>query len=186
MKPHFFKTQSEFREWLIKNHDKKDELWVGFWKKASGKGGMNYKELVEELLCFGWIDGIVKKYDADSYMQRITPRRPKSIWSKINVGHVERLTKEGRMMLSGIAQVDAAKKDGRWAAAYDLSKDAKPAKEFLELLNKNKKAKEFYETLSKSNTFAIAFRVQTAKKEETKIRRMKQIIEMLEKGEKFY
>lgn len=186
MKPQFFKSQKDFHNWLMKNHDKNTELWVGFWKKTSGKSGMTYDEGVEESLCFGWIDGLAKGIDDKSYMQRFTPRRPKSIWSKINVGHIKRLTKEGRMMPSGLAVVEAAKKDGRWDAAYDSPKTAKPPKEFLELLHKNKKAKDFYETLSNSNKFAIAWRIQTAKKIETKEKRMREIIGMLERGEKFH
>ncbi len=156
------------------------------YKKASGKTGMNYDEALEEALCFGWIDGIMKKYDEESYVQRFTPRRAKSIWSKINVGKVERLIKEGKMMPSGMEQIEVAKKDGRWDAAYDSPRHAKPPKEFIESLNKNKKAKEFYGTLSKSNTYAIVWRIQTAKKPETKAKRIKQIIEMLERGEKFH
>lgn len=114
MKPKFFKTQSEFRGWLGKNHDKETEVWIGMYKKASGKAGINYDEALDEALCFGWIDGMAKGIDEESYMQRFTPRRPKSNWSKINKGHIERLTGEGRMMPSGIAAVEAAKKDGRW------------------------------------------------------------------------
>lgn len=186
MKPTFFKTQKDFREWLVKNHDKESEIWIGMWKKASGKTGVDYDQALEEALCFGWIDGIVNKYNEESYMQRFTPRRTKSIWSKINVGHIERLTKEGRMMPSGIAAVEAAKKDGRWDAAYASSKNAKATKEFLALLTQNKKALEFYKTLNKSNTYAIYWRIETAKKAETKEKRMKDIIEMLERGEKFY
>jgi len=186
MKPQFFKTQKDFRDWLTKNHDKETEIWVGMWKKASGKTGLNYDQALEEALCFGWIDGLVNKYNEESYMQRFTPRRAKSIWSKVNVGHIERLTKEGKMMPSGIAAVEAAKKDGRWDAAYDSPKDAKPPKEFFELLSKNKKAEEFYKTLNRTNINAISFRIQTAKKEETKARRMKMIIEMLGRGEKLY
>lgn len=114
MKPKYFKTQAEFRQWLEKNYDKESEVWVGLYKKASGKVGINYDQALDEVLCFGWIDGIVKKYDTDSYMQRFTPRRSKSNWSKINKGHVSRLIKEGRMMPSGLAAIETAKKDGRW------------------------------------------------------------------------
>ena len=114
MKPKFFKSPTEFREWLEKNHEKEDEVWVGMFKKASGKAGINYDQSLDEALCFGWIDGMTKGIDEDSYMQRFTPRRSKSNWSKINKGHVSRLLKEGKMMPSGLAAVEAAKKDGRW------------------------------------------------------------------------
>ncbi len=122
MNPKFFKTSAEFREWLEKNHNRESEIWVGMFKKASGKGGISYDVALEEALCFGWIDGIAKKYDADSYMQRFTPRRSKSNWSKINVGHIERLIKEGKMTEAGLAAVETAKKDGRWEAAFEPGK----------------------------------------------------------------
>src|SRR3989344_2148997 len=120
MKPRFFKNPLEFREWLEKNHGKETEIWVGMYKrslpakagkKASGKIGINYDQALDEALCFGWIDGILKKYDEVSYSQRFTPRRHKSNWSRINKGHVERLIKEGKMMSSGFKAVEEAKKD---------------------------------------------------------------------------
>lgn len=182
----FFDTQRDFRSWLEKNHDTQTEVWVGFWKKASGKVGMNYDEALDEALCFGWIDGLVNKYDENSYMQRFTPRKPKSIWSKVNTQHIERLSKAGKMMPSGIAVVEAAKADGRWEKAYESPANMKVPADFLDTLKKHPKAEAFFLTLNKTNTFAIAFRLQNAKKEETRVRRMENIIQMLEKGEKFY
>lgn len=114
MKPRFFKTPEDFRIWLEKNHNQETEIWVGFYKKSSGKGDMNYDQALDEALCFGWIDGLAKGYDEVSYLQRFTQRRIKSNWSKININHVKRLIKEGRMRESGIKAVEAAKKDGRW------------------------------------------------------------------------
>src|SRR3989344_6867960 len=111
MKPEFFKSPTEFRKWLEKNHEKEDEIWVGMFKKASGKVGINYDQALDEALCYGWIDGILKKYDEVSSIQRFTPRRHKSNWSRINKGHVERLIKEGKMMSSGFKAVEEAKKD---------------------------------------------------------------------------
>ncbi len=184
--PTFFKTQKSFHDWLTKNHDKKTELWIGFWKKASGKKGVDYAQALEEALCFGWIDGLVHKYNEESYMQRFTPRRPKSIWSKVNIGKAKELIKIGKMMPSGLAQITSAKKDGRWKAAYDSSSTSSVPTEFTDLLSKNKKANEFYKTLSKANMYAITFRIQTAKKQETKEKRMREIISMLERGEKFH
>lgn len=160
----FFKTQNDFRKWLEMNHDKEIELWIGMYKKASGKMGITYKEALDEALCFGWIDGISKKYNEESYIQRFAPRRPKSVWSKINKGNIKRLTKAGKMTEAGLAQVLVAKKDGRWKAAYDSPKNAKPPKEFFDLLEKNKKAEEFYKTLNRTNINAISFQLQTAKK----------------------
>jgi uncharacterized protein YdeI (YjbR/CyaY-like superfamily) len=185
MKPKFFKSQSEFREWLNKNYDKEDEVWIGIYKKASGKEGINYDQALDEALCFGWIDGIVKKYDEDSYMQRFTPRRPKSNWSKNNVNHIERLTKEGKMMPFGLAAVEAAKKDGRWDAAYHSPANMVMPEDFLAELKKNQKAREFFETLNKANKYYIGYQLQSAKKDETRERRKKKIIKMLEQGKKF-
>jgi uncharacterized protein YdeI (YjbR/CyaY-like superfamily) len=122
MKPKFFKNPGLFRDWLEENHDKKSEIWVGLYKKAYWERGINYDQALDEALCFGWIDGLAKRYDEVSYMQRFTPRRARSIWSKINTGHVARLIKEGKMMPSGLEAVEAAKKDGRWEKAYSSYK----------------------------------------------------------------
>lgn len=186
MKPKFFKTPSEFRKWLAKNHDKETEIWVGFFKKASGKIGINYDQALDEVLSYGWIDGIVKSFNEEAYMQRYTPRLAKSNWSKINREHVVRLTKEGRMMPSGLKVVESAKEDGRWQAAYDSPANSVVPEEFLSELKKNKKAEAFFKTLNKTNIYAICYRLQTAKKPETKQKRIKDIIEKLSKEEKFY
>jgi len=186
MTPIFFNTPLEFRKWLEENHNKQTELWVGFWKKAAGKAGMNYSQALDEALCFGWIDGIVNKYNELSYMQRFSPRRSKSMWSKINTQNAERLIKEGKMMPSGQSTVKAAKADGRWDNAYESPANTKIPEDFLEELKKHKKAEEFFKTLNKANTYYIAFQLHNAKKEETRIRRLNKIILMLEKGEKFY
>jgi uncharacterized protein YdeI (YjbR/CyaY-like superfamily) len=186
MKPLFFKTPDAFREWLDKNHSLKTEVWIGFWKKASGKTGMNYHEALDEALCYGWIDGIVNKYDELAYAQRFTPRRPKSVWSKVNTENIERLTRMGKMMPSGMAAVEAAKADGRWETAYESPANAKVPDDFLLEVKKNKKAYEFFRTLGKANTFTIFYQLQSAKKDETRKKRMEKILQMLEKGEKFH
>jgi uncharacterized protein YdeI (YjbR/CyaY-like superfamily) len=186
MEAKFFKTQSELRRWLKKNHRVANELWIGFYKKASGKTGVTYAQALDEALCFGWIDGIKKGLDETSYTNRFTPRRPKSIWSKINTSHVERLTKAGLMMAAGLEQVELAKKDGRWARAYGSPKSAEIPKDFLDALNKNKKAKAFFATLDRTNLYSITFRLQNSKKPETRQRWVRTIIERLAKGEKFH
>ena len=182
MKPRFFKTKDELRTWFEKNHDKKDELWIGYYKKSAKKEGLTSAEVLDEALCFGWIDGIRKSVDEISYMNRYTPRTPKSIWSKVNTEHIERLTKTGLMAPSGIQAVEDAKKDGRWERAYDSSKNAKVPEDFLKELNKNKKASTFYKTLNKQHLFFITFKLQNSKKIETRERWIKKIIEMLENG----
>lgn len=186
MQPLFFDTANDFRQWLDKNHSTKTEIWVGFWKKSSGKVGMNYAQALDEALCYGWIDGLVHKYDEHSYAQRFTPRRSKSLWSKINTQHIERLTKIGKMMPAGLTTVEAAKADGRWAKAYESPANTQIPQDFLEKLQQNQRAAEFFTKLNKANTFHIAFQLHNAKKAETRLRRMDKIIEMLAKGEKFY
>jgi uncharacterized protein YdeI (YjbR/CyaY-like superfamily) len=182
MKIHYFKSQSELRRWLNKNHDSVAELWIGFYKKNSGKIGVTPAEALDEVLCFGWIDGIRKSVDEISYCNRFTPRRAKSIWSKINTQHVQRLTKAGLMMPAGLKAVEDAKSDGRWQKAYSSPKSMEVPDDFLKALNKNKKAKAFYKTMKKANLFSIAFRLQNAKKPETRERLKDRIIEMLENG----
>ncbi|WP_413578117.1 YdeI/OmpD-associated family protein [Bdellovibrio sp. HCB290] len=182
MKIHYFKTQSELRTWLTKNHGSVAELWIGFYKKNSGKSGITPAEALDEVLCFGWIDGIRKSVDEISYCNRFTPRRAKSVWSKINTQHVQRLTKAGLMMPAGLKAVEDAKKDGRWQKAYSSPKSMEVPADFLKDLNKNKKAKDFYKTLKKANLFSIAFRLHNAKKPETREKLKTRIIEMLANG----
>ena len=181
-----FKTQKDFGKWLTKNHDKSPGIWINFFKKDSGVKSINYKEALDEALCYGWIDGQANSYDEKSWLQKFTPRRKRSIWSKRNTEHIERLTKAGKMKSSGLKEVEAAKADGRWQKAYDSAGNMTMPDDFLKLLNKNKKAKKFFDTLNKTNLYSIAWRLQTAKKTETKEKRIKMIIEMLAKGEKFH
>jgi uncharacterized protein YdeI (YjbR/CyaY-like superfamily) len=181
-----FKTQQDFRKWLTKNHDTSEGLWLRFYKKASGIKSINYQEALEEALCFGWIDSQVKGFDEKSYIQKFTPRRSKSQWSKINRQKVLKLIKENKMMPAGLKQILMAKKDGRWAKAYGSPATMKAPLDFLKALKKNKKAWEFYKTLNKSNVFAVSYQLHSAKKEETRIRRIQKFISMFAKGEKLY
>lgn len=182
----FFKTQKEWEEWLEKNHDKVDGIWIQLYKKASGVESLTYDQALDEALCYGWIDGMVKKYDEKSFIQRFTPRRARSIWSHRNTQNIERLTKLGKMKPRGIAEVERAKADGRWEKAYASPANTKVPEDFIKEIKKNKKAYEFFQTLNKSNLFAIAYQLQDAKKPETRERRMKKFINMCEKGEKLY
>lgn len=181
-----FTSSRGWEAWLQNNHESPDGVWVRFYKKSSGKQTFNYHQALDIALCYGWIDGIVRKYDAESYLQRFTKRRQKSMWSKINIEHTERLIREGRMKPGGLAEIDRAKKDGRWQAAYDSPKNMMIPEDFLKELTKHKKAEAYFRTLNKTNTFAIAWRLQTAKKPETRERRIQAILAMLEKGEKLY
>jgi uncharacterized protein YdeI (YjbR/CyaY-like superfamily) len=181
-----FDTSDEWFDWLEKHHSTSDGIWIRFFKKSSGVTKLNYDQALEGALCYGWIDSQVKGYDDKSWIQKYTPRRSKSIWSKINTEHIARLIKEGKMKPAGLAQVEAAKSDGRWDVAYHPAKTMTMPDDFLKELAKNKKAEAFFKTLNKTNTYAIGWRLQTAKKQETRERRMKAIIEMLSREEKLH
>jgi uncharacterized protein YdeI (YjbR/CyaY-like superfamily) len=181
-----FRSSSEFRKWLGANHSQSNGIWLRIFKKDSGEPTGTYAEALDEALCFGWIDGQKQRQDDTSWLQRFTPRRPKSGWSKINTQHAERLIRGGRVKAAGLAQIVAAKKDGRWTAAYDSPSNATFPEGFLAELRKNKKAKAFFESLNKANRYAIAYRLQTAKKPETRRRRVEMILAMLARGEAFH
>ncbi len=181
-----FRSSAEFRKWLAENHRESDGIWLRIFKKDSGEPSVTYAEALDEALCFGWIDGLKQPHDEVSWRQRFTPRRPKSGWSRINTQHADRLIKAGRMKAAGQAAIDAAKEDGRWTAAYDSPSKATIPEDFLAALRKNKKAQTFFESLNKANRYAIAYRLQTAKKPETKQRRMEMILAMLDRGEAFH
>lgn len=186
MKTHSFTSPAGFRKWLQNNHATSDGIWLRFFKKSSSRKSINHAEALDQALCFGWIDGQAKPKDERSWLQKFTPRRAKSGWSKLNTSHVERLIKSGRMAQAGLEAIAAAKADGRWQAAYDSPRNAAPPEDFLEALSKHKQAKVFFETLNRSNVYAIIYRLQTAKKPETREKRMKVILEMLQRGEKFH
>jgi uncharacterized protein YdeI (YjbR/CyaY-like superfamily) len=181
-----FATAKEWRQWLAKNHAASDGTWLRLFKKTSGAVSVTYDEALDEALCYGWIDGQLKSGNEKSWLRKFTPRRAKSIWSKKNQEHVARLTKSGRMTAAGLKAVDAARQDGRWAIAYDSAGKTVIPKDFLKELSKNSKAKAFFGTLNKANVYAITWRLQTAKKPETRQKRLEAILAMLAKGEKFH
>jgi uncharacterized protein YdeI (YjbR/CyaY-like superfamily) len=185
-RPRSFRSSREFRAWLAKEHARAPSLLLRIYKKDSGVPSITYAEAVDQALCFGWIDGQRLPFDTSSWLQKFTPRTARSVWSKLNVARVDRLIREGQMTPAGLEVVEAAKADGRWAAAYASSATATVPPEFVEELARNTKAKQFYATLNKANLYAIAYRLQTAKRPETKIRRIKLIIDMLARGEKFH
>jgi uncharacterized protein YdeI (YjbR/CyaY-like superfamily) len=179
-------TPAAWEIWLAKNHAKSTGTWLRIFKKNSGTKSITYAEAVDGALCHGWIDAQKKPYDTESWLQRFTPRRAKSIWSKTNTQHVERLTKSGKMKAAGLAAMTAAKQDGRWEAAYDSPKNLVIPPDFQRELSRNQRAGAFFATLNRANLYSIAWRLQTAKKPETRERRMKVILKMLAKGEKFH
>jgi uncharacterized protein YdeI (YjbR/CyaY-like superfamily) len=181
-----FQSQKKWRNWLSKNYSIADGIWLRLYKKDSGIKSINHDEALDEALCYGWIDGQAKSYDEESYLQKFTPRRKRSLWSKRNREKVERLIKDGKMHSSGLKEIDAAKADGRWEKAYDSPKNMKIPGDFLKELSKKPDALAFFNTLNKTNKFSIGWRLQTAKKPETREKRIKTIIEMMEQGKKFH
>ena len=180
-----FESKNEFAEWLAKNHDKSAGAWLKLAKKDAEILSVTYKEAVNVALCYGWIDGQAKSFDDKYWLVKFTPRRPKSIWSQINTKRVEQLIASGEMKPSGLKAVEAAKQDGRWDAAYASQKNISVPADFQSALSKNEKAKAFFESLTGSKRYAFLFRIETAKKAETRIKRILQFVEMLEKGEIF-
>lgn len=181
-----FGSAEEWEEWLAKNHARPQGIWLRFFRKGSGTATITYAEALDAALCYGWIDAQALKHDEQSWLQKFTPRRPKSGWSKNNTLRAERLIKEGKMKPAGLKAIEAAKSDGRWERAYDSPGSASPPEDFLKELDKDQKAKEFFRTLEKRNTYAIIYRLQTAKTPETRARRMKKILKMLNRGRTFH
>jgi uncharacterized protein YdeI (YjbR/CyaY-like superfamily) len=184
--PRSFRSSEELRAWLAKERARATNLYLRIYKKDSGVVSVTYAEALDQALCFGWIDGQKLPLDAISWVQKFTPRRSKSGWSKRNIVHVDRLIQAGRMTPAGLKEVEAAKADGRWAAAYDSPANATVPPEFMKELACNTKAKRFFSTLNRANLYSIVYRLHTAKRPETKTKRMKLIIEMLARGEKFH
>jgi uncharacterized protein YdeI (YjbR/CyaY-like superfamily) len=177
-----FKDAHAWEVWLAKNHTAADGIWMRMAKKASGIKSITYPEAVEVALCYGWIDGLKRPETPTTWLQRFTPRRRRSIWSEINRNKALGLIAAGRMMPAGLEEVERAKRDGRWDAAYASPKSATMPLDFEKELNRHPKAKAFFKTLSRTNSYAIMWRIQTAKKPETRARRIATYIEMLEKG----
>ena len=173
-----FEDQQAWADWLHTDHVASPGLWIRLAKKASARRSVSYAEAVEVALCYGWIDGQSKSYDETSWLQKFTSRRRGSIWSKINREKAERLIGEGRMQTPGLAEVDRAKQDGRWDAAYDSPGSATVPKDFQAALKSSPRASAFFCTLNSRNRFAILFRIQTAKKPATRVRRIEQFIRM--------
>ena len=181
-----FASQTEWEAWLDGEHASSDGVWLKFAKKGSGVESVVYAEALEVALCYGWIDSQVKSLDERFYLQRFTPRRGRSKWSRVNRDKIEKLTKQGRMKPAGLAQVELAKADGRWEAAYASPANAEVPDDLQAALDGNAKAAEFWASLNKSNRFAILYQLQDAKKPETRARRLEKFMGMLERGEKLY
>ncbi|MDQ4096058.1 MAG: YdeI/OmpD-associated family protein [Actinomycetota bacterium] len=181
-----FDSAESWRAWLEKNHTDPDGLWVKIAKKGSGVPSITYDEALDVALCFGWIDGQKGKSQGDYWLQRFSPRRPRSRWSKRNTEKVERLIAEGLMTPAGLREVEQAKADGRWDAAYASPKDARVPPDLQQRLDENERAREFFTTLNSANRYAILFRIEEAKRPETRARRIDKFVAMLERHEKLY
>lgn len=178
-----FASEEAFEAWLRKHHDRAEEVWIKIFKKASGKPSVNASEAIDVALCWGWIDGQKKPFDDEAYLQRFTPRRGKSRWSQINVERVARLSKARRMTEHGQAHVEAAKADGRWAAAYASPKSTEAPPELVAALAKNPRARRTYEALGKHYIFSIAYRLHHLKKPESRAKLLADVLARLNDGE---
>jgi len=182
-----FSSSKQWKEWLAMNYATfNNGIWLRIFKKVSGEKTITYDEALDEALCFGWIDGQKKTNDEKSWLQKFTPRRSKSIWSKRNKARVALLIEEKRMKPSGLKEIETAKKDGRWDKAYDSPSQMEIPPDFLAILEKDQQAYEFFKKLNKANIYAIAWRLQTAKTSETREKRMGTLLEMMKNGQKLH
>ncbi len=181
-----FASKRKWADWLAKQHDKSAGVWLKIAKKDAAVPSVTYEEALDVALCYGWIDGQKKGFDDKYWLQKFTPRGPKSIWSKINTEKAERLIASGEMQFAGLRAIELAKRDGRWEAAYASQKNVSIPEDFQAALDKNKKAKAFFATLNSVNRYAILFRIYNAKKPETRAKRIQQFVGMLERGEKIH
>lgn len=179
----FFADGTAFRKWLSAHHASQPGLWLRIAKAASPRQSVTYAEALDLALCFGWIDGQKRSYDADSFLQKFTPRQKRSPWSKRNREHVARLIAAGEMHPAGLAAVEAAKADGRWHRAYDSPGTVTVPDDLQAALDEHPEAKAFFETLKGTNRYAILYRIQTAVKPETRARRIAGFVAMLQRRE---
>lgn len=181
-----FATVAAWADWLEANHAASPGVWLQLAKKGSGIPSVTYGEALDIALCYGWIDGQKRAYDATAWLQKFTPRGPKSLWSKVNCQKVEALLEQGQMQPAGLRAVEAARLDGRWAAAYDPQSKANVPADFAAALDANPAAKSFFATINRVNRYAMLFRIQTAKRAETRAARIALFVGMLERGETIY
>ncbi|MCL1633892.1 YdeI/OmpD-associated family protein [Luteimonas sp. SX5] len=180
-----FKNAAAWEKWLLA-HAGSPGVWLKIAKKGVGVASVTIEEAIDVALCHGWIDGLRRGCDERHFLQRFTPRRKQSLWSKINVAKAEKLIAAGRMGAGGQREIDAAKADGRWAVAYDSARSMPVPDELAAALAKNKKAKAFFDQIDRTNRYAFCWRVQTAKKPETRAARVEKFVAMLAKGEKIH
>ena len=181
-----FRDETAFEKWLRANHDCETELWLKIYKKASGVPTVTYAQALDVALCWGWIDGLKKSLDGEAFLQRFSPRRPKSVWSQINREHIARLIQAGRMTPHGQRHVDAARSDGRWAAAYAPIRTATAAgipEDLRAAIGANARARKTFETLNRQNLFALTFRTHNMKTPAGRAKKIADLVAMLARGE---
>jgi uncharacterized protein YdeI (YjbR/CyaY-like superfamily) len=181
-----FATPAKLAAWIKSQPEQSPGLWLRLGKKASALKTLSYQEALDVALAWGWIDGQLKTHDQDSWLRKFMPRGARSIWSKINRDKALALIASGQMQPAGLAQVERAKQDGRWQAAYDSPSNAKAPADFSAALSKSKRASAFFQTLESRNRYALLFRIQAAKKPETRARKIKEFVAMLEREEKIH
>jgi uncharacterized protein YdeI (YjbR/CyaY-like superfamily) len=181
-----FRTEKAWADWLAKNGEKAPGIWMKIAKKSAELKSISHPEALDIALCYGWIDGLRKSNDDESFLQKFTPRTKKSFWSRINRDKVLALIESGRMQAAGLAEIERAKEDGRWDAAYDSARTSQVPEDLEAAFRTNPKAGAFFETLNAQNRYAVLFRIQTATKPETRKKRIEAFVEMLSRNEKFY
>ncbi len=180
----FFKSRAEWQSWLERNHATSTELWLGFYKKHAGKGWLQLDDAVEEAICFGWIDGKLRRIDDEKHVVRFSPRRRGSVWSKINRERAERMMEEGKMTSVGLGKVEEAKQSGRWEAAYSSKERPKLPKDLREALTRNSQAWKNFNQFSNSQQFMYVYWVIEAKTESTRKKRIEEVVERSGRNEK--
>ncbi|MBE0688193.1 MAG: YdeI/OmpD-associated family protein [Anaerolineaceae bacterium] len=183
MKQLYVETLAAWRSWLKKNHDLSQSVWLVFYKKETGKPSLSYQEAVEEALCYGWIDSIIKKIDDESYLRKFTPRKDDSKWSTLNKKRVEKMMREKRMTQYGLAKVEIAKQNGVWDKPEELRPQFVMHEDFQAALDQHPKALEFFNSLNKADRQQYIYWVASAKREETRQKRIKESLELLQKGQ---
>jgi uncharacterized protein YdeI (YjbR/CyaY-like superfamily) len=179
-------TKAAWAAWLAKNHRASEGIWLRLAKKSADTSSVTYTEAIDVALCYGWIDGQKQADNEHFWLQRFTPRSARSIWSKINRDKATKLMANGQMKAAGLKEIERAKNDGRWDAAYDSARTAEVPIDFQAALDRNAKAKAFFATLNSSNRYAVLFRIQAAKKIETRESRIQKFVQMLENHEKLH
>lgn len=179
-----FADANEWRHWLDKNYTDQVGVWIKIAKKDSGIQSVTHAEALDDALCYGWIDGMRKGLDTQYFLQKFTPRRKRSLWSKVNIGKIEVLTASGRMHEAGLAEVALAKSDGRWNLAYESQANATMPDDLIAAFAQNPTAKSFYETLTKAEKYSVLWRLMTAKTPETRTKRLTAMIELLTANKK--